>query len=93
MLAGYAASKGVPAAKAGVIVSGLMMIFGGLGIVLWMWVACSVALIVLFLLVATFKMHAFWKDTDPTTRMNNYINFSKNIALIGAALAFLFIVV
>lgn len=33
-MSGYAQSKGVPAARAGVLFSGGMLIFGGLGIVL-----------------------------------------------------------
>lgn len=32
-------------------------------------------------------MHDFWRDEDPQARMNNMINFLKNMALAGGALA------
>jgi hypothetical protein len=31
-------------------------------------------------------MHAFWKVTDPMHKMSETINFTKNLALIGALL-------
>jgi hypothetical protein len=34
-------------------------------------------------------MHNFWKVEDPAQRQNDMINFSKNVALAGAALALL----
>ena len=30
-------------------------------------------------------MHQYWKDTDVMTRINNQVNFMKNIALLGGA--------
>lgn len=86
MLAGYAASKGIPSAKAGVLVSGLMMVLGGLGIIFNTYVEISTLLLIVFLLAASFGIHNFWKVTDPQARMPEFINFSKNIALIGALL-------
>jgi hypothetical protein len=32
-------------------------------------------------------MHDFWNANDPQQRQNDMINFSKNMALAGAALA------
>jgi hypothetical protein len=31
-------------------------------------------------------MHTFWKETDPTAKMNESIAFFKDLALAGAAL-------
>jgi hypothetical protein len=31
-------------------------------------------------------MHDFWRAEDPGQRMADLINFSKNLALVGAAL-------
>ncbi|MBI5221628.1 MAG: hypothetical protein HY979_02390 [Candidatus Magasanikbacteria bacterium] len=36
-------------------------------------------------------MHNFWKDTDQNMKMSNYVNFTKNMALLGAALMLLVI--
>jgi len=32
-------------------------------------------------------MHDFWSAQDPNQRMNDMINFGKNLALLGGALA------
>jgi putative oxidoreductase len=90
-LAGYAASKKVTSPKAMIILSGLMILIGGLGIVTGLFVGVSVLLIVLFLIPVTFIMHNYWADTDPNMKMVNQVNFMKNMALIGGALAFLFV--
>ncbi len=89
MLTGYAQSKGVPMAKEAVILTGLMLILGGLGIVWGLWVNFSILLLVLFLVVTTFQMHQFWKVSDPMERMGEEVNFKKNLALVGALLMML----
>jgi len=88
-MAGYAASKKVTSPKIMVIVSGLMILIGGLGIVTGLFVGTSVLLIVLFLIPVTFIMHNYWAQTDPNQKMADRVQFMKNVALIGAALAFL----
>ena len=90
-MAGYAASKGVPAPKLAVAVTGLLLVLGGLGIVLGAWIQYAVLALVVFLVPVTFKMHQYWKETDPMQKMGQQINFTKNIALLGAVLAYLFI--
>ncbi len=89
MMAGYAGSQGVPSPKAAVLLSGLLIILGGLGIMLGVMVTWAVAAIVLFLVPTTLMMHKYWTMTDPNMKMNHAINFRKNIALLGAALMFL----
>lgn len=89
-MAGYAASKGVSHAKTMIIISGILILLGGLGIVLGVYVRLAVLLIILFLVPVTYKMHAFWK-ADPAQKQSEQIAFNKNVALAGAALAYLFI--
>jgi len=84
----YAEAKGVPAAGAMVPLSGLMMLAGGLSILLWSWVDVGAWLLVLFLLGAALKMHAFWKEEDPMARQGEMAQFMKNVALAGAAIMF-----
>ncbi|HEX7049321.1 MAG TPA: DoxX family membrane protein [Longimicrobiales bacterium] len=88
MLAGYAGMKGVPAPKAAVYVSGLLLLLGGLSILLGFEPRWGVLLLLLFLLPVSFTMHAFWKESGEA-RMNDAINFGKNIAMAGALLVFL----
>ena len=89
MLTGYAASKGVPMPKYAVLVSGLMAVFGGLGIITGFLVQWALLSLVLFLVPVTLMMHAFWKESDMTKRMPDFWNFTKNMALLGAVLIFM----
>ncbi|MES3031280.1 MAG: DoxX family membrane protein [Patescibacteria group bacterium] len=89
MLAGYAASKNVPSPKAAVITSGIFALLGGLGLILGVYVNLSVLLIILFLLPITFMVHDFWNSPTPEARAMEYVQFTKNIALMAGALAFL----
>jgi uncharacterized membrane protein YphA (DoxX/SURF4 family) len=88
-LTGYAASRKVPYPKFAVYGTGLLIFLGGLGILFGVYIEWSVALIAIFLIGVTFKMHSFWKDADPMMKMTNQVNFTKNLALLGAALMFL----
>jgi uncharacterized membrane protein YphA (DoxX/SURF4 family) len=88
MMAQYTKSQGVPAPAVAVAVSGLMLIFGGLSILLGAHPVVGVALVVIFLVPAGFMMHRFW-GVDQQTAMMQKPHFMKNIALAGSALMFL----
>lgn len=83
----YARAFGVPAPRLAVIVTGLMLLLGGLGFVLDVQRAVAAWLLVVFLVAAAFTMHAFWKLDDPMQQANQMAHFLKNLALAGAALA------
>lgn len=85
-MTGYATSKGVPMPEVMVLFSGLLIILGGLGVVLGVQIEIALALIILFLVPVTLKMHAFWSISDPQAKMGEMVNFMKNTALIGATL-------
>lgn len=87
-MSGYAQSKGVPAARVGVLLSGGMLIFGGLGIVLGVFPAIAAGAIAVFLLTATPVMHDFWAVPEDQQQAE-MINFIKNAELLGASLVFL----
>lgn len=91
MLMGYAQSKGVPSPKLAVYLSGLLIFLGGLGMLLGIYVELSLWLIAVFLLFVTFKMHQFWKVDEPMARMSEMVNFTKNMALLGATLMLLYL--
>lgn len=87
-MAGYAASKKVPSPKSGVVISGLMILLGGLGVLMGVYVEIALWLIAIFLIVVTPMMHNFWAvPTDQ--KMSEQINFMKNMALLGATLMML----
>jgi uncharacterized membrane protein YphA (DoxX/SURF4 family) len=91
MMTPYAASKGIPAPRLGVIGSGLLLILGGLSILLGMRPTWGVLFLTVFLLPTSFLMHNYWAATDPSVRQLDVTNFKKNIALLGAAWMFLLI--
>jgi uncharacterized membrane protein YphA (DoxX/SURF4 family) len=85
-MTGYAQYKKVPAAKFSVLLSGLMILVGGLYIAFGVYADLGALLLALFLIPAAFLMHAFWKETDPTAKQNETIGFFKDLSLAGAAL-------
>ena len=85
-MTGYAQYKKVPAAKFSVVLSGLMILVGGLYIAFGVYADLGALLIALFLIPTSFLMHAFWKETDATAKQNESIGFFKNLSLAGAAL-------
>jgi uncharacterized membrane protein YphA (DoxX/SURF4 family) len=91
MMAGFTASKGVPAAKPGVMLSGLLIVIGGLLVIAGWHVRIGLACIVAFLVPVTFLMHNYWVETDMMQKINQRVNFQKNLALLGAALMMLMI--
>lgn len=91
-MAGYAVSKKVPAPKIAVIGSGILAFLGGLSILLGIWPTIGIILLIVFLLGVSLKMHDFWNEQDAGAKMSSVINFSKNMAIIGALLMALIIV-
>jgi uncharacterized membrane protein YphA (DoxX/SURF4 family) len=91
MMAGYSAAKGVPAPKLAVLGTGALLLLGGLGIILGVWVQWALLCLIVFLVPVTFMMHAYWKATDPAARMNERMNFLRNVALLGAVLMLYFV--
>jgi uncharacterized membrane protein YphA (DoxX/SURF4 family) len=85
MLAGFTGSKGFPSPKLAVMASGLIIVLGGLSILLGVRPIWGIVLLTLFLLPVSFVMHNYWADRDPMTRINNQVNFQKNLAMLGAA--------
>jgi putative oxidoreductase len=83
MLTEYARSKGTPMPAAAVAVSGAMLIAGGLSIVTGTRPKIGAALITAFLLGVSPKIHNFWDVEDEQQRMAEFVNFMKNMALIG----------
>ena len=88
-MAGYATSKKVPMPTAAVLLTGLLLTLGGLGIIFSIMTAWALVLISVFLFVTSFAMHNFWKSTEPMEKQMQIIQFTKNMALLGAALMLL----
>lgn len=86
VMTGYAKYKKLPAAKLGVILSGLFFLLGGIYIVLGFWVDLGALLIAITLVLAAVIFHQYWKESDANTKMQEQMAFNKDLALAGAAL-------
>lgn len=85
-MTGYAQHKGLPAPKAMVLLSGGMLLFGGLGVAAGAFPVLAAGALAVFFLVATPKMHDFWNAEDTQGEMTHFL---KNVALLAGSLAFL----
>ena len=92
-MTGYAKYKKLPAAKLGVLVSGLMLVIGGISIILGYYADLGALLLAIFLVLAAVIFHNFWKETDATAKQNEMLGFMKDMALAGAALILFALVV
>jgi uncharacterized membrane protein YphA (DoxX/SURF4 family) len=86
---GYCAYKRVPMPGASAIISGLWLLAAGVSVVVGFRPEVGLALIVLFLVGVTPVIHDFWNVADHAQRLSEEINFTKNAALLGAALMML----
>jgi putative oxidoreductase len=89
MMVQYAAAKGTPAPEVAVLGTGVLALLGGLSVLLGFRPDIGCGLIALFLIGVTPKIHDFWTIKDPQQRMAEMNNFTKNTALLGAALMIL----
>lgn len=86
-MAGYARSKGLPAANLAVVASGILFGLGALSVLLGVWPDLGALVIFLTLVPTAVLMHAFWREDDPQTRYLEQVQFLKDLSLAGAALA------
>ena len=87
-MSGYAAARGVPAPYLATLASGVLVLISGLMVLLGVWGDLGSILLIVFLVPTAILMHGFWRETDPTSKQMEMIQFNKDIALAGAALAF-----
>jgi uncharacterized membrane protein YphA (DoxX/SURF4 family) len=85
MLTGYAQAKGVAWPDAAVLGSGALMLVGGLSLLTGVKPKVGASLVTAFLAGVTPQMHDYWNVTDESRRMNEIVNFTKNVALVGGA--------
>jgi uncharacterized membrane protein YphA (DoxX/SURF4 family) len=87
-MAGYAAYKKVPAPKLANLLSGVLMLLGGLSIILGVYADLGALVLAILLVAMAVKMHDFW-NAQGEAKQPEMIGFMKNISMAGGAL-FLF---
>lgn len=85
----YAQSKGAPMAETTVPAISGSLLAGGLGIASWKFPRLAAGAVATFFVGTTPVMHDFWTEDDDQQKQQQQIHFLKNVALLGAALAFL----
>ena len=85
-MAGYAKSRGVPLARPAVLVTGVMLVVGGVLLLLGLWADLGALILFVFLVPTAVLMHGFWRDAERQARQGEMIHFQKDLALAGAAL-------
>jgi uncharacterized membrane protein YphA (DoxX/SURF4 family) len=83
-MAGYAKAKGVPAAQAAVLLSGVLLLVGAVSVLLGIYADLGFLALLLFLLPTAVIMHPFWKETDASAKQMEMTQFLKDLALAGA---------
>lgn len=85
-LAAYAGYKGVPNPDQAVLISGALLAVGATSVLLGVKPKIGTHALVSFLAAVSPAVHDFWNIPEQGEHMNQMINFSKNMALLGAAL-------
>jgi uncharacterized membrane protein YphA (DoxX/SURF4 family) len=83
----YAESAGVPAPDLAAPFASGMMLTSGLGVAFWKLPKVATGAVVTFLAVVTPTMHDFWNEEGDAS--GERLAFYGNLAMFGAALAFL----
>jgi putative oxidoreductase len=88
-MSGYAKVKGTPFPELAVAGTGVVLLVGGLSMLLGVYPVSGIILLIIFLLGVSVQMHNFWKVDDAQMKQADMINFTKNMALVGALLMLL----
>lgn len=85
-VAGLMAKEGVPAPQVMLAGAIVFLIAGSLSVILGYKARIGAALLLAFLVLATYYFHDFWTLSDPQAKQEQMIQFMKNLGLIGAML-------
>ncbi|WP_262180042.1 DoxX family protein [Haloarcula laminariae] len=85
----YAEAKGVPMPEVSNKAAHGLLLFGGVGVSLWRLPRLAALAVATFFLGVTPMMHDFWAADEPEEAQQQQIQFLKNTALFGTALALL----
>lgn len=91
MLTQFAAARKIPSPSFLVPFSGLWIVVGSLSVLLGIYGDVGSLMLALFVVATALFMHPYWKESDEQSKMQEQVQFSKDIGLAGGALA-LFVV-
>jgi len=82
-VAGYMASENVPMSQVMLVGAIVFLIAGSLSIIVGFKARIGAALLLVFLVLATYFFHDFWTLQDAQAKQDQMIQFMKNLALMG----------
>ena len=82
-VAGYMASEGVPMSQVMLVGAIVFLIAGSLSIIVGFKARIGAALLLVFLVLATYFFHDFWTFENAQAKQDQMIQFMKNLALMG----------
>jgi uncharacterized membrane protein YphA (DoxX/SURF4 family) len=85
-MTGYAQFKKVPAAKASVILSGVLFLLAAASLILGVYADLGALVLAVLLVIMAVMFHNIWTQTDPQQKQMEQIAFFKNISMAGGAL-------
>ena len=85
-VSGYMASKGIPAPQFLLVGAIAFLLVGGASVVLGYKARIGAFLLLVFLALASYYFHDFWRLTDPKEQQEQTIQFMKNLSMMGAML-------
>ena len=85
-VAKYMTSEGVPASPVMLAGAIAFLIVGSLSVIVGFKARIGAALLLIFLVLATYYFHDFWNFEDAQEAQQQTIQFMKNLALMGALL-------
>lgn len=85
-VAGYMAGEGVPLPQLMLVGAILFLMLGSLSILVGYRARLGAAMLLLFLILATYFFHDFWTFEDAKTQQTQLIQFMKNLSLMGTML-------
>jgi len=77
----YARKRNLIAPEIMVLLSGLLLLFGGLSLITRFFFYYGLAALSIFLVIATFTIHRFWLEETRELKMLEFMHFLKNIAI------------
>ena len=78
----YANMRGLISPRLMVRISGAALIFGGLSLISGYWMIYGIIGLSIFLIIASFTIHQFWKESGTDMRMLEGMHFAKNMAIL-----------
>lgn len=78
----YSIKKGLISPLLMVRLSGVVLIFGGLTLAFGYLLIYGIIGLSIFLVIASFTMHQFWKEEKAEMKLQEVMHFTKNMAIL-----------